>query len=144
MNFSCFPSNFIDPFGSTVVPLHKREKESDSMEKHYPSDSVFVTGVAKVSRDDVINSMYGGTFSLSLVIDRNTGTIIHCSANMIMADTIAFLQDILIGKNLLADVETMVQELRRRFLALSQKAVIAALKDAQNHYLNVYPTAGNQ
>lgn len=108
------------------------------MEKHYPTDSIFVTGVAKVSREDVINSMYGN-FSLSLVIDRKTGTVIHCSANMIMADTISFLQDILIGKNLLTDMDKMVQELRQRFLALSQKAVIAALKDAQNHYLNVYP-----
>ena len=108
------------------------------MEKHYPPDSIFVTGVAKVSRDDVINSMYG-TFSLSLVIDRKTGDILHCSANMIMADTISFLQDILIGKNLLNDMDKLVQELRQRFLALSQKAVIAALKDAQNHYLNVYP-----
>ena len=108
------------------------------MDKHYPSDSVFVTGVAKVSREDVINTLYG-TFTLSLVIQRNTGLILHCSANMIMADTIAFLQDILIGKNLLKDMDRMVEELRSRFLALSQKAVIAALKDAQNHFLTVYP-----
>ena len=85
------------------------------MDKHYPSDSIFVTGVAKVSREDVINTLYG-TFTLSLVIQRDTGLILHCSANMIMAE-----------------------ELRSRFLALSQKAVIAALKDAQNHFLTVYP-----
>lgn len=108
------------------------------MDKHYPSDSIFVTGVAKVSREDVINTLYG-TFTLSLVIQRDTGLILHCSANMIMADTIAFLQDILIGKNLLKDMDWMVEELRSRFLALSQKAVIAALKDAQNHFLMVYP-----
>ena len=108
------------------------------MDKHYPSDSIFVTGVAKVSREDVINTLYG-TFTLSLVIQRNTGLILHCSANMIMADTIAFLQDILIGKNLLKDMDRMVEEIRSRFLALSQKAVIAALKDAQNNFLTVYP-----
>ena len=51
------------------------------MDKHYPSDSIFVTGVAKVSREDVINTLYG-TFTLSLVIQRNTGLILHCSANM--------------------------------------------------------------
>ena len=55
--------------------------------KTYPPDSVFVTGVARVSKEDAINAMYG-TFTLSLVVDVKTGTIINCSANMIMSDTI--------------------------------------------------------
>ena len=48
--------------------------------KTYPPDSVFVTGVARVSKEDAINAMYG-TFTLSLVVDVKTGTIINCSAN---------------------------------------------------------------
>ena len=67
--------------------------------KTYPPDSVFVTGVARVSKEDAINAMYG-TFTLSLVVDVKTGTIINCSANMIMSDTIDFLRQIIEGKNL--------------------------------------------
>ena len=40
--------------------------------KTYPPDSVFVTGVARVSKEDAINAMYG-TFTLSLVVDVKTG-----------------------------------------------------------------------
>ena len=36
--------------------------------KTYPPDSVLVTGVARVSKEDAINAMYG-TFTLSLVVD---------------------------------------------------------------------------
>ncbi|MGM9517576.1 MAG: DUF3870 domain-containing protein [Acidaminococcus sp.] len=106
----------------------------------YPEDSVFVTGVAKVSKEDAINAMYG-TFSLSLIIDPHTGIILDANANMIMQETNTFIKDILVGRNLLTEVEPMTQILKKRFLALSQRAVIAALKDAQNHFLLVYPRA---
>ena len=72
--------------------------------KTYPPDSVFVTGVARVSKADAINAMYG-TFTLSLVVDVKTGTIINCSANMIMSDTIDFLRQIIEGKNLVTDTD---------------------------------------
>lgn len=86
----------------------------------YPEDSVFVTGVAKVTREDAINAMYG-TFSLSLIIDGHTGMILNASANMVMQDTVEFLKDILIGRNLLTDGEAVTLILKKRFLALSQK-----------------------
>lgn len=106
--------------------------------KTYPPDSVFVTGVARVSKEDAINAMYG-TFTLSLVVDVKTGTIINCSANMIMSDTIDFLRQIIEGKNLVTDADLITDLLKKRFLALSQKAVVAALKDAQNRFLMAYP-----
>ena len=105
--------------------------------KTYPPDSVFVTGVARVSKEDAINAMYG-TFTLSLVVDVKTGTI-NCSANMIMSDTIDFLRQIIEGKNLVTDTDLITDLLKKRFLALSQKAVVAALKDAQNRFLMAYP-----
>ena len=74
--------------------------------KTYPPDSVFVTGVARVSKEDAINAMYG-TFTLSLVVDVKTGTIINCSANMIMSDTIDFLRQIIEGKNLVTDTDSL-------------------------------------
>lgn len=106
--------------------------------KTYPPDSVFVTGVARVSKEDAINAMYG-TFTLSLVVDVKTGTIINCSANMIMSDTIDFLRQIIEGKNLVTDTDLITDLLKKCFLALSQKAVVAALKDAQNRFLMAYP-----
>lgn len=122
------------------VPETQRIGGCIMRELAYPEDAVFVTGVAKVSKEDAINSMYG-TFSLSMVIDVHTGAILDASANMVMQETVEFLKDILVGRNLLKEVEPMTQILRKRFLAISQRAVIAALKDAQNHFLLVYPKA---
>lgn len=107
---------------------------------YYPEDSVFVTGVAKVSKDDAINAMYG-TFSLSMVIDIRNNHIVSINGNMVMEETNNFMASLLVGKNIVTDVDEMCDILRRRFLALSQKAVIVALRDAQNHYLMAYPQA---
>ena len=60
-------------------------------------------------------------------------------ANMIMSDTIDFLRQIIEGKNLVTDTDLITDLLKKRFLALSQKAVVAALKDAQNRFLMAYP-----
>lgn len=58
---------------------------------------------------------------------------------MIMSDTIDFLRQIIEGKNLVTDTDLITDLLKKRFLALSQKAVVAALKDAQNRFLMAYP-----
>lgn len=110
------------------------------MEKIFPEDSVFITGVAKVSKEDAINAMYGA-FSLSMVIDIHTNKIINASANMVMEDTNLFLREILVGKNIVTDVALISEIIKKRFLALSQKAVLVALRDAQNRYLMAYPEA---
>lgn len=107
---------------------------------YYPNDSIFVTGVAKVSKDDAINAMYG-SLSLSVVIDFSSNRILSVSANTVMQETNDFIAHLLVGKNLVTDMDLMCDLLRRQFLALSQKAVITALHDAQNHYLMAYPSA---
>ncbi|MCD8125525.1 MAG: DUF3870 domain-containing protein [Lachnospiraceae bacterium] len=105
---------------------------------YYPEDSVFVTGTAKVTKEDAINTVYG-VFSLSMVIDIHSNRIISVSANMIMEETNDFLSYLMTGKNIVTDIDDICASLRRRFLALSQKAVMVALRDAQNRYLMTYP-----
>lgn len=100
---------------------------------YYPESSVFVTGVAQIGKTDAINAMYG-TFSLSLIIDTHSNSIISLSCNMVMSETIEFVRQLLIGKNIVTDMDKMIEIIQKRFLALSQKALIAALRDAQNHY----------
>ena len=107
---------------------------------YWPDDSVFITGVAKVTKDDAINAMYG-TFSLSLVVDVHSNRILSASGNMVMQNTNDFLAHLLIGKNIVTQMDEMCDVLKKRFLALAQKTVIVALRDAQNHYLMAYPAA---
>ena len=100
---------------------------------YYPESAVFVTGTAKVGKEDAINTMYGNFF-MSLIIDSNTDTILSVSCNMVMQETVDFVRYLVVGHNILTDLDTMCESIRTRFFALSQKAVIAALKDAQNRY----------
>ena len=107
---------------------------------YWPDDSGFITGVAKVTKDDAITAMYG-PFSLSLVVDVHSNRILSASGNMGMQNTNDFLAHLLIGKNIVTQMDEMCDVLKKRFLALAQKAVIVALRDAQNHYLMAYPAA---
>lgn len=116
------------------------KKWRTGMVKIFPEDSVFITGVAKVSKEDAINAMYGA-FSLSMIIDIHTNTIINASANMVMEDTNLFLREILVEKNIVTDIALISEIIKKRFLALAQKAVLVALRDAQNRYLMAYPEA---
>lgn len=85
--------------------------------------------------------MYG-TFSLSLVVDVHSNRILSASGNMVMQNTNDFLAHLLIGKNIVTQMDEMCDVLKKRFLALAQKAVIVALRDAQNHYLMAIPPPG--
>ena len=100
----------------------------------YPDNTVFVTGVAKPSKDDPIASMYE-VFFLSLVVDRDSGIIVDATCNTAREMTKDFIRSLLVRRNLADGVDGMVAEIRRRFFGLAQKALIVALKDAHNHYV---------
>lgn len=96
-------------------------------------NAVYVAGIAKPGKGDSIGAMYQN-LSLGLVVDRATGQILDLGCSMVMEETVYFVRQLLVGKNLMEDTKEMVELLRTRFFALSQKALITALYDAQNHY----------
>jgi hypothetical protein len=100
----------------------------------YAENTVFVTGVAKPSKDDPIASLYE-VFFLSLVVDRDSGTIVDATCNTAREMTKDFIRSLLVRRNLMAGVDGIVLEIRRRFFGLAQKALIVALKDAHNNYM---------
>lgn len=104
----------------------------------YPDSSVFVTGQAKPSKEDAISSVYQ-IFSLSLVVDKHTDTIIQVACTTAMMETRDFISSLLCGKNLITDMDLMLDSIKTRFFALVQKTLIVALKDAQNRYLMAFP-----
>lgn len=104
----------------------------------YNDTTVFVTGQAKPSRDDAISTVYA-VFSLCLFIDTKTDSIVNLICTTAMPETQEFLQQLLIGKNVVTEIDLMTDILKKRFHALVQKTFIVALKDAQNRYLMIYP-----
>jgi len=107
----------------------------------YGKNTIFVTGVAKPSKDDPIASVYEVIF-LSLVIDRETDIIVDATCNTAREMTKDFICSLLIGRNIAEGTDAIVQEIRGRFFGLAQKAIIVALKDAHNRYLMARKTIG--
>ena len=100
----------------------------------YSANTIFVTGVAKVAKDDPIASSYD-VFFVSLVVEKDTGTVVDATCNTARDMTKDFIRSLLVGRNLISGVEGMTDEIRHRFFGLVQKSLLVALKDAHNRFM---------
>ncbi|WP_293010609.1 MULTISPECIES: DUF3870 domain-containing protein [unclassified Oscillibacter] len=99
----------------------------------YPKNTILVVGQAKPSRGDAICQTHG-EFYISLVLERDTGLILDAACNTILDVTAAFVRELLVGRRLGEDLAAMEADIRTRYFALTQKPLIACLKDAANRY----------
>ena len=100
---------------------------------NYPKNTILVVGGAKPSREDAIYLTHG-EFYISLVLERETGQIVDMGCNTIIGVTADFVRQMLVGRRLLEDLPELEAEIRARYFALTQKPLIASLKDAANRY----------
>lgn len=99
----------------------------------YPENTILVVGQAKPSRGDAICQTHG-EFYISLVLERDSGLILDAACNTILDVTAAFVREMLVGRRLGEDLAAMEADIRTRYFALTQKPLIACLKDAANRY----------
>ena len=104
----------------------------------YGEDTVFVTGLAKPSADDAISTVYR-SFSLCLIVNLRTDIIVDVFSTVAMDETEDFIRSLLVGANLLTELDMVTDRIKKRFLAMVQKTLIVALKDAQNRYMMSFP-----
>ena len=102
----------------------------------YEQNTILVVGQAKPSREDAIYNLHG-EFYISLVLNKETGEILDMDCNTILEVTKKFVASMLIGKSLKDDVKVMEMEIKARYFALTQKPLIACIKDAYNRYMVV-------
>lgn len=102
----------------------------------YGKDTILVVGQAKPSREDAIYNLHG-EFYISLVLEKESGKILDVECNTILTVTRNFVASVLIGKSLKTDLSEMEKEIRSRYFALTQKPLIACVKDAYNRYMMV-------
>lgn len=101
---------------------------------NYPENTILVVGQAKPSREDAIYNTHG-EFYISMVLEPDSGKILDIECNTILDVTRTFVADIFIGKSLKDDTAEIEREIRCRYFALTQKPLIACMKDAYNRYL---------
>ncbi len=68
-------------------------------------------------------------------MERDTGKILELDCNTILEVTKQFVASMFVGKSLRTDVPLIEKEIRERYFALTQKPLIACMKDACNRYL---------
>ncbi len=102
----------------------------------YSPDTVFITGQARPAKEDAI-SLVHGVFYLGLIVNRKTGRIEDAQCNTILPMTDRFVHSLIVGKRLGEDMEELEKIIRSRYFALTQRALLASLKDARNQYLNL-------
>ena len=84
--------------------------------------------------EDAIYNLHG-EFYISLVVERDTGRILDVDCNTILSVTKNFVASMFVGKNLRTDTEVLEREIKERYFALTQKPLIACMKDAHNRYM---------
>lgn len=102
----------------------------------YSSSTIFVTGSARPGKDDAISSAYN-TFFVSLIIDKETHIIVNATCNAVREMTQDFIKMLLVNRNLITELDLIVQDIQERFFGLVQKTLIVALKDAHNRYIMI-------
>ena len=102
----------------------------------YKENTILVVGQAKPSKEDAIYNLHG-EFYISLVLNRESGEILDMDCNTILEVTKNFVASMLIGKSLKTDVAILEKEIKNRYFALTQKPLIACIKDAHNRYMMV-------
>jgi len=102
----------------------------------YEKGTILVVGQAKPSKDDAIYNLHG-EFYISLVLERESGVILDMDCNTILEVTKNFVASMLIGKSIRDDVQELEKEIKERYFALTQKPLIACIKDAHNRYMMV-------
>ena len=111
-------------------------KKIRGMRSMYEKNTILVVGQAKPSREDAIYNLHG-EFYVSLVVERDSGKILDVECNTILAVTKNFVASMFIGKSIKTDTDILEKEIRERYFALTQKPLIACLKDAHNRYMMV-------
>ena len=98
---------------------------------------VFVTGQAKLGKEDAISSVYN-VYSLSLIVDPQTNIVHDMTCTCAFEMTNDFLRSMICGKNFIDDKDRIIADIKDRFLAISQKTFMAAFKDAHNRYVTEF------
>lgn len=102
----------------------------------YNNDTLLIVGQAKPSREDAIYTLHG-EFYISLVVEKDSGKILDIECNTILAVTRNFVASMFIGKSIKTDLDELERTIKERYFALTQKPLIACMKDAHNRFMMV-------
>jgi len=102
----------------------------------YPENSILVVGNSQTTGFNPINQQFGAFF-ITFVLVKETAEIIDCAVSVTLETTARFIRGFFMGRNLVQDEGFIVPQVQSRYFASSQKAIIAAYRDAIKKYREV-------
>ena len=96
--------------------------------QEFPPDSLLVVGNAQVAGDNPISHRYNGFF-ITFILDPE-GTVLDCSASVVLPLTDRFIRSLFVGRSLVRDEALILSELDARYHGSSRKPIIVCCKDA--------------
>ncbi|GGB45883.1 DUF3870 domain-containing protein [Virgibacillus dakarensis] len=97
----------------------------------YNQKTIYVIGDAKSPQNNPITKKYS-QFFLALVIDVTSDEIVDSECSSTIQLTNQFVRSLFIGRKV--DDDKVEEDIRKRYLGSSQKALIVAFYDAKNKY----------
>lgn len=102
----------------------------------YSKNTVYIVGHGKTSCDNAITSNFK-IFFIGFVIDTTNDEIVDLECSATISITSRFVHDMFVGKTFSEVDPEMEEEISRRYYGTSQKAIIAAYKDAVKKYKEI-------
>lgn len=95
----------------------------------YGPDAVYVASTSLPTDSDPIAVQYSRLI-VCIIYDRTSGRILDAEFNTVLDITSRYLASLIIGKDIYRDGEEMAALIQSNYTGISQKALIAVLKNA--------------
>lgn len=106
------------------------------MDRQFPDNAILIVGNSQTTGDNPINHQYNGFF-ITFVVDGRSGTVMDCSASVVLPLTNSFIRDFFIGRRLIEDEHAITADVNSRYYGSSRKAIVVAYRDALKKYREV-------
>ncbi len=98
--------------------------------------TLYITGEARTNMDNAITKIYGG-FYMAFEVAEDTGEILDVDSNATLELTKRFIRKLFLHNFLDKDADYLEREVHERYFGSSDKAILAAYRDARQHYRQI-------
>ena len=95
-----------------------------------------MVGNSQTTGFNPINQQFGAFF-ITFILLKDTEDILDCAVSVTLETTGRFIRGMFVGRRLVQDEEKVIAEVQARYFGSSQKAIIAAYRDAIKKYKEV-------
>ena len=98
--------------------------------------TLYITGEARTNMDNAITKIYG-VFYMAFEVVEQTGEIVEVDCNATLELTRNFIRKLFLNHAILSESQFLEQEVSQRYYGSSGKAILAAYRDARQHYRQI-------